>query len=344
MEQFDRIPRDVHVGGSVTEERSAAAARWRSLFAGCSRPIRAAMATMSMFGLGVPEPQAWDTLMRGLHQALPILVRMTRADPPPRMVEEVLALWVREAEANLCLEEPTAAGQSLDRRGDAPAAAADADDASSIFGGMPALERVLFNADMRASARGTPLEVRRVFHAAMVATLEQVRARPVDVDIWDALSLQACQAAAGLANKAYNAENHAGYNATGRGERPAAAKAAIKAMAKTNEAFEMAAYHVKAALAARGAANAPLGGSGSAPHSGDEPGTMGVPDDLSVKAELANMAAWVASAAADDDELEESDLVPNNSSEEEDEVEAALKFIDGQWGAGLTHGRNKCAE
>ena len=323
------------------EERSAVAARWQSVSSGCSQTIRAAMETVS--GLDTPEPQACNFLAGGLCQAMPILVRMAHADPPPCIVEEVLALWVREAEANLRLDERTAAWQDSGRLASSPTAAADADDASSVFSEMPALERVLFNADMRARARKEPLGVRRVFHAAMAAALEQVRAVRSKVDMRDALVLLAFQHAACRSKLADRAREHAVYSELSRGARIAAAKAALKAMAEVEEGFEVAAYHGRVALAARRAASTPPGGPGSAPRSGDEPGSRGVQDDPSEEAELADLAAWVASTVGVYDRTEPSHHVPDDSSEEPDEMEAALDSIDGQWGDHLTSGRNMCA-
>ena len=320
--------------------RPAAKARWRSLFLDCSRPLHAAMDTLSR--LGVLESHAHETLSQGLCMAMPILVRMARADPSPRMVQQVLALWVREVEMDLRLDEPTGAALGLDERGYSPAAAASDDSASSVFSEMPALESAVFHADMRASARSAPLEARRVFHAAMATALEQVRARPSGVDIRDALALRACLAAARWAHKAAEAKSVAIYDARDGGERRAAAKAAIKAMGKAEEAFKMAAYHVGAALEARRnrVAGALPMGPGSAPHASDQPAVMGMPEALSVEAAVANVAAWESSAAEGDDEPAECDHMTDDSSEEPDEVEAALdSIVDDDY----TKGRNMCA-
>ena len=323
------------------EERSAAGARWRALSLGCSRPIRPAME--AILRLGELGPEAWNTLVDGLRQAMPILVRMMRADPPPRMVEEVLALWVREAEANLHLNKHTAAGLGCNPCASPSAAPAGADDGRSVFSEMPALEHLLFNVDMRASARGAPLGVRRVLHAAMVATLEQVCAGPNDVGIRDALVLLAFQEALRRAKHTDYALWRAVCRACSRGERIAAAQVALRGMAKTREAFTMAACHGRAGLAARGAASAPPGGPESAPRSGGEPGSRGVPDVLSEDAGLADLAAWVASAEAEYDGSEAYHHVRNEPAEEYDEAEAVLNQIDGQRGAELTSGRNTCA-
>ena len=342
MELFERSPAYVFI--NTMPKRRVAATRWRSLLAGCSRPIRAAMETLAR--LGVLEPEAHDSLFRGLRMAMPILVRMARADPSPRLVKQVLALWVREAEMGFCLDEPTGAGLGADARGSPPAMCAGADDASSVFSEMPALESAVFNADMRASVRSAPLEARRVFHAAMLTALEQIRARPNDVDIRDALGFHAFLAAARRAYEAENADEIALFKWKPRGWRIAAAKAAIKAMLKAEEAFDMAAYHVGAALAARGdrVARPPAQGSGSALRGCDKREPVGMPDDLSKEAQLASMAAWVASGAGESHEpMEFEHHVPDDSSEEPDEMETVLDSIDGQRGAELTNGRNTCA-
>ena len=119
---------------------------------------------------------------------------------PPRMVEQVLALWVQEAELALPLAERTCAVHGADTHYFSPAAAGGG--AGRLFAEQPALEGEVFSADMRASLSSEPLQARRVFHAAMVATLEQVRARPSTVDIWDALALHACLIAASQADEA----------------------------------------------------------------------------------------------------------------------------------------------
>ena len=342
LKMYERPPSYVPTAADEDWPAAAAAARWKSLLSGSCWPIRAAMEAMSR--LGILDPQGY----RLFRLATPILARLAQADPSPRMVEQVLALWVREAEINLCLDDHTGAGLNPDTAGTSPAAAVGPDDASSAFREMPALQRTLFTADMRETARSAPLEARRVFHAAMVAALEQVRASPNGVDIRDALALYACQAgpARRWAIEAKAARYRATYCAHDRGERRATAKVAIKAMAKAEEAFRMAEYHAGAALAARGgwaAGEAPPEGPGSALRRGDGSGPVGLPDALSVEAQLAMMAAWEADAAGGNDEPVEASHMPGDASEESDETEAALNSIDGQLGADLTNGRNMCA-
>ena len=334
---YERPPSYVPTAADEDMPAAAAAARWESLLSGCCWPIRAAMEALSRLGL---EPHGYKLF----RLATPIVARLAHADPSPRMAEQVLALWVREAEMNLRLDDHPHAGLNPDSGRTSPAAAVGPDDVTSAFSEMPALQHTLFNADMRETARSAPLAARRAFHAAMVAALEQVRASPNGVDIRDALALYACQAAARWAMEAKGARYRATYCAHNEGERRAAAKVAIKAMAKAEEAFTMAEYHAGAALAARGAwaAGAPTEGRGSASRRGDGSGPVGLPGAMSVEAQLALMAAWEASAAGGNNEPVEANHMPGGPGEEPDEMEATLNLIDGQWGANLTNGRDTC--
>ena len=290
------------------------------MVSGCSRAASAAVESMSR--LGALGPQACSTIDQGLRLAERILVSMAHADPPPRVVEQVLALWVREAELALPLDERTGAVPDADTHDFPPAAAPGG--AGRVFTEQPALEGEVFSADMRASLSSEPLEARRMFHAAMVATLEQVRARPSSVDIWDALALHACLTAASQADKAQGVIGEMFY-AVGYDKRRAAIDAAYDAHFKTKEAWNFAAARVRAARAARAGGALPEGAA-SAARGNAEPE---MPDDSSEDGDMAYLAKTVC-RRNEEAELEEMDR------------ELGCK-LDGTPVAELTDGRNTCA-
>lgn len=117
----------------------------------------------------------------GLRQVEDVLVPLARADPPPRVVEQVLELWLQEVTVW------TGAG---------PAAC------GSVFAERPALKDAVFDPGMRYSVRNAPFEALRAFRKAMGAMLEQVRAAPSCVAAVDALALRACKAAERVADEA----------------------------------------------------------------------------------------------------------------------------------------------
>ena len=88
------------------------------LFAGCSRLAAEAMESGARAGL-LP-PQGLENLSVGLRLAEPIVVRLAQSNVTPRMVVEVLALWVRKA------------------TGGGPAGA------KGVFSERPTLERLLY--------------------------------------------------------------------------------------------------------------------------------------------------------------------------------------------------------
>ena len=188
-----------------------------SLFAGCSRPAAEAMECASR--LGELQPEGLEFTFLGLRLVEPVLTRLAQANATPRMVEEVLALWVQEA---------TGGGSG---------------DAGSIFIERPTLQRLLFSAAMRASLRGATVMARCVFGNAIAAVLQHVRAEPGDVVKGDRHALRAC----------LDAERYAGEDreeamaAAARGQRTGP----VGASRRAEHGFERAAYLVKAALAAR---------------------------------------------------------------------------------------------
>ena len=100
------------------------------LFAGCSRLAAEVMESGAEAGL-LP-PQDLENVSIGLRLAEPIVVRLAQSNVTPRMVVEVLALWVRKA------------------AGGGPAGA------KSVFSERPTLEPKLYSGDMRAGLRAAP--------------------------------------------------------------------------------------------------------------------------------------------------------------------------------------------
>ena len=291
------------------------------MVSGCSRAASAAVECMSR--LGALGPQACRTIDQGLCLAERILASMAHADPSPRVVEQVLALWVQEAELALPLDERTGAAQGADTHDFPPAAAVGG--AGMIFAEQPALEGQVFSADMRASLSSEPLEARRMFHAAMAATLEQVRARPSDVDIWDALALHACLAAASQADEAQGVRGEM-FNVVGNDKRRAAIDAAYDAHFKTQDAWNFAAARVRAARAARAGGALPEGLASTA---GGDAQPEEVFNDSSEDGDLAYMAKTVCH---------------RNEETELDEMDHELGYkLDGTPVADLTDIRNTCA-
>lgn len=148
------------------------------------------------------------------------------------MVEEVLALWVREA----------------------------ADDAGSVFSERPTLERLLFSGDMRAGLRGAPSMASGVFRRAVVSMLDYMRAEPGNVVAGDRKALRACVKAEQRAHYAREqAVAAAAAIAMGDADAGGQHREASRAAREAKQAFEAAASLVNAALVAKedGAIGAP---------------------------------------------------------------------------------------
>ena len=129
------------------------------LFAGCSRAASAAMESVSR--LGKQAGDAFMTICWGLRGTQSILDRIAHANPPPRVAQGVLTLWMHEAELALRVSKSAGAVPGADAREPPPAPGVTA---STVFAEQPALERAVFSAGMHARVRGAPLEVRQVFH------------------------------------------------------------------------------------------------------------------------------------------------------------------------------------
>ena len=196
------------------------------VFAGCSR--LAAEAMNSAAAAGLPEPQGLAGMLMGLRLAEPIVVRLAQSNVTPRMVEEVLALWVREA------------------AGGGPA------DAGSVFSERPTLERLLFSGDMRAGLRGAPPMASSVFRRAVASMLDYMRADPGDVVAEDRKALCACVRVEQRAHYAREqAMAAAAATATGDADAGGQRREAARAAREAKQAFEAAASLVNAALVAR---------------------------------------------------------------------------------------------
>ena len=198
---------------------------------------------------GRPEQglPGYEAIFLGLRLVEPILVHLAHANPPPRMVERVLALWGQEPAGPQASFNPTAA--------------------CDVFAEQPELESAVFTADMRASVRDTPAMAHLVFDVAIMAMLQRVLARPTNVDIGDALALHACKAAESRAEEARVAATAAAAAAAAGSsafQRAEAAEAWVQAL-------ETATVRVEAARAARrgGRAGAPPGGLLCAAYGGD---------------------------------------------------------------------------
>ena len=316
-----------------------------------SQSASAAMESLS--ALGMPEPQAFGSISLGLRLAVPILSRLAHANAAPRVVEEVLALWVQEAELAARLDERAAAVLGPNTRGVPPAAGAGAGAASSMSSERLALERGVFDADTRAGVRGAPFEARLVLFAAMAAMLEHVRARPygrltedqvkamlahMPCDICDIAQVAA--AASTRAYEAFAAEAAAATNVAGGVATNRQFAQAVQAACHASEAAEEAAAALEAAMAARGggamgpsaegAAGAAAAGAGSAPDGG---------------ADLGQAPGQAAGAASGSDDSEESEEMPDDISEELwlNEMELDLAEQDAGMGTNFTKGRNTCA-
>ena len=202
-------------------------------FAGCTRVGSAATNLILRLRSLEPDREGAEGEALGLRLAEDVLVSIARADPPPRVVEQVLELWLLEAASSL-----------------------DACPARSVFDERPALKRAVFDADMRNSVRNAPLLALRAFRMAVGIMLERVRSAPSCVAAVDAQALMACQAAERMAEEAHAlAADFVAATAPGAaadGARYAQA-AAGQASAEAEDAFIVAGKRVAAALAARGA-------------------------------------------------------------------------------------------
>ena len=226
------------------------------LFAGCSCPADAVMSGLCKTEHGLPAQKAASL---GLRLVEPVLVRLAQADPPPRVVEGVLALWAREAVDLEIHVDPLVRERVA------------ACDGGSVFAEQPALERAVFSADMRASVRDAPRLARLIFHPAIAAMLGHVLSRPNVADTWDALALHACKAAENRAEEALEAATAAAAAAAAGGAANARQQAATAGtQAQAAEALQAATFRMEAARAARaGRAGAPPGGPAGAARRGD---------------------------------------------------------------------------
>ena len=232
--------------------------------------------------------QAQEDMALGLRLAEPVLVRMAHADPRPRVVEGVLALWVHEAAGAQRLFNPSVYERMAAR------------DAGSVFAEQPALEHAVFSADMRASARDAPRMAHLAFHGAMVIVAGHVLARPNDVEVADALALHACKAA----EEAHEIAIAAAAATAAGGAADARQRATVaETQAWAEEALKAAAFRVEAARAARrgdGAGAPPGGPAGAASGSDVSPDSDSVPSSDSSE-EAARMAAVGAGSTGDED-------------------------------------------
>ena len=223
---------------SVPDADMVAVQGHTAVFVGCSR---AASTSMELdFDLEL-DSNVDDTLALGLRLVEPILARLARANAPWHVVEEVLALWVQEAER-------TGAGLGSDTCVFA-AAGAGAGGTGTGSSGQPALEA--YSADM-ASVRGAPPEARPVFLTAMQATLDHVRARQNRPDVRAALALHACLALERRADEARKAvaavAAAAAEAAADAGQHAAASDVARTATLAAEEATEVALFRTLAVL------------------------------------------------------------------------------------------------
>ena len=303
-------------------DKPAAMARV-SLIMGCSWPASAAMKAMSM--LGLPEPQARESISLGLRLAEPILVRMAQNPrTPPRVVEEVLALWMHENTPALRLDERMGAVLGLDMREFPPAAGVGAGEASTVFSQQPALERTVFNAAMRTSVRSAPPEARLAFSMAMMATLQQVRAGLSSIDIGDMLALDACKSAVSRADDAREAMAAAAAAAGGAAANEVLHAEARLAARTAKQAFLVAKLRVRAVRAAKGG-----GATGGAPKG---PASAASRDDKSEASE--EMSGNTSEEAELDDmenESEASEEMSGDASEEAElnDMEHDIEALDG---------------
>ena len=321
-------------------DKPAAMAR-ALLFAGCSRPADELMIPMSKQGLLEHFLPTQEAVSLGLRLAEQVLVRMAHTNPPPRVVERLLALWAREA---------VGPQGFVDRRVSERIAACDA---GSVFAEQLALESTVFSADMRASVRDARIMARYVLHGAMAAMLGHVLARPNDVDIGDALALHACKAAESRAEDAGVAATAAAAAAAAGGAADARQQAAAaEAQAEADKALEVVAFRVEAARAARRGerAGAPPGGPAGAARGGrGSDNSDDVPySESSEDAERERMLEHMKHMAASD----VSDSEYRNDTEYSDEVYMDLDDMDHdlaceldgeQTAAALTDDRTACA-
>ena len=225
LELFNRTL--AHAVAASDADMPAATGR-ASLFAGCSRAAAEAMECVARQGEQWPE--GLETTLLGLRLAEPVLDRLSQANATPRMVQEVLALWVQEARGGWGFSNPC-----------------------RIFKVRPTLERLLFSPAMRASLRDAPFMAGCVFGRAIATVRHRLRIAPGDAAEGDRHALRACQLAESwayevrreeaLAAAAPNATQDA---AAGR-QRAAVASAACDAALR----YDTAAHLVEAALAAR---------------------------------------------------------------------------------------------
>lgn len=294
---------------SASDADTVAVQEHAAVFAGCSRAASAAMDILPPQRLSA----CWqdNTMALGLRLVEPVLVRLARANAPLHVVEDLLALWVEEAERASRLDERTSAMLGSDTRVFVPTMGAAAGSTGSS--GQPALEHAAYSADM-ASVRSAPPEARRVFSAAMKATLEHVHARQNGLDTGAALALHACLALERRDHEAREAVAAAAATApaaaAGAGQHAAAIERARTAKLKVQEADEVATFRVLAARRGAGAAVLPeeLPGASSGMHESDE---------------------WESMPGAMSGEAGPGDL--------------ALAGLESEHGANLTYGRNTCA-
>ena len=131
-------------------ERLPALARATHL-AGCGRVGSEAMGLILRLRAMAPDWERIEAEALGLRQVEDDLVPLARADPPLRLVEQVLELWLQEVTVW------TGAGSAA---------------CGSVFAERPALENAVFDVGMRYSVRDAPLEALRTFRKAMGAMLE----------------------------------------------------------------------------------------------------------------------------------------------------------------------------
>ena len=155
-------------------------------------------------------------------------MRLAQSNAMPRMVEEVLALWIWEAAGG----SPT--------------------DARSVFSERPTLERLLFSEDLRASLRGAPPMASVVFCRAMMSMLDYIRAaEPGDAAAEDRDALDACLAAE---QRAHEARELAAAAAAAMGDAAIGRLhlQAARASREAEQAYKEAACLIEDARAARG--------------------------------------------------------------------------------------------
>ena len=268
-------------------DRPAAMARLL-VIAGCCRPADAMVSKLCTLEQCRP---AQEDISLGLRLAEPVLVRMAHADPPPRVVEGVLALWVHEAAGAQRLFHPSVYERVAAR------------DAGSVFAEQPALEHAVFSADMRASVRDAPRMAHLAFHGTMVIVAGHVLTRPTDVDAAHALALHACKAA----EAAHEIATAAAAATAAGGAADARQRATVaEAQAWAEEALKAAALRVEAARAARRGegAGAPPGGPAGAAHGDDVSQDSECMTFSDSSAEAEYMAAMAAGSSDGDEDSE----------------------------------------